>query len=71
MMAPVLRMLSKRTKISMVTFACAISVATTCTYALVIPTPAPLVVSETLGLDVGVFFIYALVTGAVATLVEE
>lgn len=68
MMAPVLRMLSKRTKISMVTFACAISVATTCTYALVIPTPAPLVVSETLGLDVGVFFIYALVTAAVATL---
>lgn len=67
MLAPVLRLLSKRTGISLVTFACALSVATTCTYALVIPTPAPLAVSETLGLDVGIFFFYALITAFVAT----
>ena len=67
MLAPVLRLLSKRTGISLVTFACAISVATTCTYALVIPTPAPLAVSETLGVDVGIFFFYALITAFVAT----
>lgn len=67
MLAPVLRLLSKRTGISLVTFACAISVATTCTYALVIPTPAPLAVSEALGIDVGIFFFYALITAFVAT----
>ncbi len=67
MLAPVLRLLSKRTGISLVTFACAISVATTCTYSLVIPTPAPLAVSETLGIDVGIFFFYALITAFVAT----
>lgn len=69
MFAPMLRVLANKTKISMVTFACAISVATTCTYALVIPTPAPLVVSESLGLDVGIFFLYALFTAFIATLV--
>ena len=35
MFAPMLRVLSKKTGISMVTFSCAISVATTCTFALV------------------------------------
>lgn len=69
MFAPMLRVLSKKTNISMVTFACAISVATTCTYSLVIPTPAPLAVSESLGVDVGIFFFYALFTAFIATLV--
>ncbi|MDB8792610.1 gluconate:H+ symporter [Romboutsia sp. 1001216sp1] len=68
MFAPMLRVLSKKTNISMVTFACAISVATTCTYSLVIPTPAPLVVSESLGIDVGIFFVYAILTAFVATI---
>ncbi len=68
MFAPMLRVLSRKTNISMVTFACAISVATTCTYSLVIPTPAPLVVSESLGVDVGIFFVYAILTAFVATL---
>ncbi len=69
MFAPMLRVLAKKTKISMATFACAISVATTCTYSLVIPTPAPLVVSESLGLDVGIFFVYGLFTAFIATIV--
>lgn len=68
MFAPMLRVLSKKTNISMVTYACAISVATTCTYSLVIPTPAPLVVSESLGVDVGIFFFYALLTAFIATI---
>lgn len=68
MFAPMLRVLSKKTNISMVTFACAISVATTCTYSLVIPTPAPLVVSESLGIDVGIFFVYATLTAFVGML---
>lgn len=69
MFAPMLRVLSKKTNISMVTFACAISVATTCTYSLVIPTPAPLVVSESLGIDIGIFFVYAIITAFVSTIV--
>lgn len=65
MFAPMLRVLSKKTGISMVAYACALSVATTCTYALVIPTPAPLAVAEGLKIDVGVFFFYAIVTALV------
>ncbi len=69
MFAPMLRVLSKKTGISMVSYACAISVATTCTFAMVIPTPAPLAVSESLGIDVGIFFFYALLTGFIAAIV--
>lgn len=68
MFAPMLRVLSKKTGVSMVAYAGALSVATTCTYALVIPTPAPLAVAEALKIDVGVFFIYALVCAFIGTL---
>lgn len=61
MFAPMLRVLSQKTKISMVSFACVISIATTCTFALVIPTPGPLAVAEILGIDIGIFFFYALI----------
>ena len=56
MFAPMLRVLSKKTKISMVTFACAISVATTCTFALVLPTAPPLAVAEELNIEIGIFY---------------
>jgi len=62
MFAPMLRMLSKKTKISMTCYACAISVATTCTYALVLPTAPPLAVASELGLNIGVFFVYATIS---------
>lgn len=65
MFAPMLRVLSKKTKISMVTYACAISVATTCTFALVLPTAPPLAVAETIGIDIGIFFFYALISAFV------
>ncbi|MCP1100931.1 GntP family gluconate:H+ symporter [Aequitasia blattaphilus] len=65
MFAPMLRVLSKKTKISMVTYACAISVATTCTFALVLPTAPPLAVAETVGIDIGIFFFYALISAFV------
>lgn len=61
MFAPMLRVLSKKTGISMVWYACAISTATTCTFALVLPTAPPLAVAGELGIDVGIFFFYALV----------
>ena len=69
MFAPMLRVLSKKTGVSMVAYACAISVATTCTYSLVIPTPAPLAVAEALKIDVGIFFIYALICAFIGTLI--
>lgn len=65
MFAPMLRMLSKKTKISMVTFALILSVATTCTFALVLPTAPPLAVAEELGLEIGIFFFYALISAGV------
>lgn len=65
MFAPMLRMLSKKTKISMVTFALILSVATTCTFALVLPTAPPLAVAEELNLEIGVFFFYALISAAI------
>lgn len=68
MFAPMLRMLSKKTKISMVTFSLVLSIATTCTFALVLPTAPPLAVAEELGLEIGVFFFYALICAAVGTL---
>ena len=69
MFAPMLRVLSKKTKISMVNFACAISVATTCTFALVLPTAPPLAVAEELGIEIGIFFFYALISAFVGMLV--
>ena len=65
MFAPMLRMLSKKTKISMVTFSLILSIATTCTFALVLPTAPPLAVAEELNLEVGVFFFYALISAGV------
>lgn len=65
MFAPMLRVLSKKTKISMTCYACAISVATTCTFALVLPTAPPLAVATELDLNIGVFFFYALISAFV------
>ena len=63
MFAPMLKVLCKKTKISMVTFACAISVATTCTFALVLPTAPPLAVAEELGIEIGIFALRPCVRG--------
>lgn len=68
MFAPMLRVLSKKTKISMVTFACALAVATTCTFSLVLPTAPPLAVAEELNVEIGIFFFYALISAFVGML---
>lgn len=65
MFAPMLRVLSKKTKISMTTFACALAVATTCTFSLVLPTAPPLAVAEELNVEIGIFFFYALIAAFV------
>lgn len=65
MFAPMLRVLSRETKYSMTAYGCAISVATTCTFALVLPTAPPLAVAGAMGINVGIFFFYALISAFV------
>lgn len=69
MFAPMLRVLSRKTGYSMAAYACAISTATTCTFALVLPTAPPLAVAENLGLEIGIFFFYALISAFVGMFV--
>lgn len=69
MFAPMLRVLSRNTKYSMAAYACAISVATTCTFALVLPTAPPLAVATAMDINVGVFFFYALISAFVGMFV--
>lgn len=65
MFAPMLRVLSRQTKYSMTAYGCAIAVATTCTFALVLPTAPPLAVAGAMGVNVGIFFFYALISAFV------
>lgn len=69
MFAPMLRTLSRKTGIARVTFVCAVALSSSITYAMVVPTPAPLAVGETLGVDIGIYFVYALVTAIVGSLI--
>ncbi len=65
MFAPMLRVLSRKTGYSMAAYGCAISVATTCTFALMLPTAPPLAVAAAMDINVGVFFFYALISAFV------
>ena len=65
MFAPMLRVLSRKTGYSMAAYGCAISVATTCTFALVLPTAPPLAVAGAMDINVGIFFFYALISAFV------
>lgn len=61
MFAPMLRAMSKKTGYSMAAYGGALAIATTCTFALVLPTAPPLAVAANMGINVGLFFPYALV----------
>lgn len=61
MFAPMLRVLSRKTGYSMAAYGGALAVATTCTFALVLPTAPPLSVAFAMDINVGVFFFYALI----------
>ena len=69
MFAPMLRVLSRKTKYSMAAYGCAISVATTCTFALVLPTAPPLAVAGAMDVNVGIFFFSALISALVGMFV--
>lgn len=67
--APMVRTLSYTTGISRATFVAAVSVSGSIAASAIIPTPPPLAVCETLGLEIGVFFVYALFAGIFGMLV--
>ena len=69
MFAPMLRVLSRKPGSSVAAYGCAISVATTCTFALVLPTAPPLAVAAAMDINVGVFFFYALISAFVGMFV--
>lgn len=69
MYAPMVRVISKKTKVSIVSLCCATVCATVATGAMVVPTPNPMAVAENLHLDYGVFFLYATLAGLFGTLV--
>ena len=69
MFAPMLRVLSRKTGYSMAAYGGALANATTCTFALVLPTAPPLAVAGAMGINVGVFFFYALIAAFIGMFV--
>lgn len=65
---PLLRVLSRKTKKQVQTYITALVVGLLVTHCLVIPTPGPLAVSSTLGLNVGWFILYAVIISLPASL---
>lgn len=64
-----IRQLSHRTKISMVTFSTALAVGLIVTHAMVPPTPGPLVVADNLKANLGLFILYGLIASLPAVVV--
>lgn len=65
MFAPMLRAMSRKTGYSMAAYGGILAIATTCTFALVLPTAPPLAVAANMGVNVGLFFPYALIAAFV------
>lgn len=65
MFAPMLRAMSRKTGYSMAAYGGILAIATTCTFALVLPTAPPLAVAANMGINVGLFFPYALIAAFV------
>ena len=68
MYAPLVRVISKKSKVSLVSLCSATVCCTVAAGAMIIPTPNPLAVAANLNLDYGVFFIYAFFAGIVGCL---
>ena len=65
---PLIRQISRRTGAPLVAMVCALSVAAITSHALVLPTPGPLAVAGNMGVNIGVFLLYALVVSIPAAL---
>lgn len=66
---PLCKNLSRETKKNVVVYATSLSIGLLVTHCLVIPTPGPLAVASTLGINMGWFILYALVVSICASLV--
>lgn len=66
---PLVRQLSMKTRIAFASFVGALAIGLIVTHSAVIPTPGPLVVAENFHLDMGAFFIYAVIMTIPAALV--
>jgi len=66
---PLARKLSKVTGISLLTMITALGVGTIVTHSLVIPTPGPVAVAGNMGVDFGIFLLYAAIVALPAVLV--
>ncbi|MFB0532445.1 MAG: GntP family permease [Desulfatiglandales bacterium] len=64
-----LRQLSMKTKIAFASFVTALAMGLIATHSAVIPTPGPLIVAENFNLNLGVFFLYAVIMTIPAVLV--
>ena len=64
-----IKSLSKKTGLSVVTFVTALGVGLIVSHNMVAPTPGPLVVAENTGSDLGLFILYGLICSIPATLV--
>ena len=65
---PLCKNLSKDTKKNVIVYTTALSIGLLVTHCLVIPTPGPLAVANTLGIDIGWFILYALLVSIAASL---
>lgn len=65
---PLCKNLSKETKKNVVVYATSLSIGLLVTHCCVIPTPGPLAVASTLGIDVGWFILYAIIVSLIASL---
>ncbi|WP_203248206.1 GntP family permease [Sporosarcina beigongshangi] len=63
------RSLSKKTGISIVTFATALGIGLIVSHSMIPPTPGPLVVAENTGADLGLFILYAIICAIPAAIV--
>lgn len=64
-----IRQISKRTRISMVTLVTALAVGLIATHAMVAPTPGPLVVAANMKINLGYFILYSAIVSLVAVLI--
>ena len=64
-----IKSLSKKTGISVVTFVTALGVGLIVSHSMIAPTPGPLIVAENTGADLGLFILYGIICAIPATLV--
>jgi GntP family gluconate:H+ symporter len=65
---PLARQLSRSTRRPLIIFITALSFGLLATHSMVIPTPGPLAVAENMGVDIGIFLLYALLVSLPASL---